>query len=142
MNKMKFINLLFFSCNIVFISGEPFNGFQLRSLHNVPPNINLMHHSPINHHLSPHSPSPSSHASPSSFNNNDLLLHQLIQRKSDQLASQIKPTVGPVQVSPAHQRANQHLSVQSAASALQPATSDSANLVTDLLANRLAEDRK
>ena len=141
MNQMKFINLLFFAFNIVFTSCEPFNGFQLRSLHNVPPNINLMHHSPVNHHLSHHSPS-SSPPSPSSFNNNDLLLHQLIQRKSDQLASQIKPTVGPVQVSPSHQRPNQHLSVQSAASALQPATSDSANLVTDLLANRLAEDCK
>lgn len=135
---MKFINLLFFACNVIFISCESFNGFQLRSLHNVPPNINLMHHSPVNHHLSHHSPSPSP---TSSFNNNDLLLHQLIQRKSDQFASQIKPTVGPVQVSPAHQRPNQHLSVQSAGS-LQPATSDSANLVTDLLANRLAEDCK
>lgn len=125
------------------VNCEPFNpGFSLRSLTHQLSSPLVNHHSQHqqNHHLN-------------SLHND--ILHQLIQRKSDQLATQLKPTVGqlnqqqtqPQQQQQQPQQRLMHHGQQQQVTNVQPqasvaATSDSANLVTDLLANRLAEDRK
>ena len=141
MRSIPLIVLLF-----AFVNCEPFNpGFSLRSL------THQLSSPSINHHPQHQLPQ---------FNNlqNDLL-HQLIQRKSDQLATQLKPSSGPLshqhpqqqsqrlihhgQPQQQQQQQQQVTNVQSGPQvSTVPATSDSANLVTDLLANRLAEDRK